>query len=98
MSRSVRSELPKLPQISCYHAEIHVQRGEEILTLEIPHPDFAPEEEVLREAASARGAETVGDLVAALEKEGKVRIEPDGAGGFYCRGDREIYPVEKRLA
>ncbi len=47
-----------------------------------------------REAARERGVETVGDLLAILEKEGKVRIE---TYGFCCRGDREIYPVERRL-
>ncbi len=91
MSRSIKSEAPKLPGISCYHAEILVQRGEEFLTLQVDRPDWAADEVVLREAALEKGAETVGDLVAALEKEGKVRIEP------YCRGDREIHLTSKPL-
>lgn len=94
MSRSIK---PSLPQVACYHAEIHVQDGDRIKTLLVDCPDWSPEEEILGDLAMKYKAETIGDIVAALESEGKVRIESVSADGFYCRGDREVYPVERRL-
>lgn len=92
-----RLKSPRLPQVACYHAEIHVQRGEQVLTLNVDLPDWAPENEIIQDLAMKYRAETMGDIVEALEKEGRVTVEPVGAGGFYCRGDRVVHKVEKRF-
>lgn len=73
MSKSVR---PKFPGVVAYHAEVRIQRGDDVLTLCVDRPDWAPDDEVLREAAREAGVETIGDLVAVLESEGRVRVEP----------------------
>ncbi len=84
--------VPHLPEVLCYHAELHVQRGDQVLTLEVPLPDWAPDSEVVQDLAMKYKAETMGDIVTALEKEGRVRVEPES---FYS--DREIIPIERRL-
>lgn len=89
--------MPKLPAIVAYHAEIHVQRGKEMLTLQVDLPDWAPEEQVVKGLASEYGAKTMGDIVVALEREGKVRVEPVGAAGFYCHGDRHWWHVGDKV-
>ena len=85
----------KNPTICRYHAEIHVQRGDQILTLQVDRPDWAPEMEVLRDAARERGAETVGDLVEVLEREGKVKILSYGCNRG--KGDLPVWSAEMRL-
>ncbi len=87
MSRSIK---PHLPQVVCYHAELHVQDGEQVKTLEVPCPDWAPDEEILESLAMKYKAETVGDIVAAMEREGMVRVESGVVG-------KEVIPVERRL-
>jgi hypothetical protein len=90
------SRPPHLPQVTCYHAEIHVQDGDQIKTLLVDCPDWSPDVEILGNLAMKYKAETVGDIVAAMEGEGKVRIESVSAND-YCRGDRKVYPVEKPI-
>jgi hypothetical protein len=88
---------PHLPQVTCYHAEIHVQDGNQIKTLLVDCPDWSSEGEILGNLAMKYKAETVGDIVAAMEGEGKVRIESVPADDFCCRGGQEVYPVEKHI-
>ena len=92
-----RSVEPFLPQVSCYHAEIHVQDGDHIKTLLIDLPDWSPEEEIVQDLAMKYKAETMKDIVLALEGEGKVRVEGVGPNSFYCRGDRSVFQAEQRL-
>lgn len=87
----------KMPGVAAYHAEIHVQRGEEMLTLQVDLPDWNSEEKVVKGLAKKYGAVTMGDIVVALEREGKVRVEPMGASGFYCRGDRHWWQVGDKV-
>lgn len=88
---------PKLPLVSAYHAEIHVQKGEKMVTLEIDLPDWSPEEHVVRGLAKKYKVTTMGGIVEALEKEGKVRVEPVGASGFYCHGDRHWWHMSDKV-
>lgn len=98
MSRSLRAEIPPtIPSISCYHAEVHVQRGEEIVTLLVDLPDWAPEEEVVGDLAGHYKAATMGEIVEALEGEGRVRVEPVPASSFYCQGDRRWWHMGDRV-
>lgn len=82
---------PELPAVCAYHAEIRVQRGDDVLILQVDRPDWAPESEVLRDEAMERGLETVGDLVVALESEGKVRTELKSAGNFFGCGLHQMW-------
>lgn len=90
MSRSVK---PVLPQAVAFHAEIHVLKGEEVVTLCVDRPEWATEGEVLRDLAKEYGVRTVGELVGELEPLGCVRAEGSSPEGFCCRGDRGLHEV-----
>ncbi len=86
-----------MKKVLAYHAEVHVERDGQILTLMVDRPDWEPEDVMLRALGRERGVGTVGELVSLLEGEGRVRVEAHGPDSFYCRGDRDVHGVGERL-
>ena len=77
------------PEVVAYHAKLNVEKGGKLLTLHVDRPDWATDEEILHDLAVKYRATTVGDIVAAMENEGKVTN---------CKiADRPAYHSNQRL-
>ena len=60
-----------LPQVACYHARVHVEVDDQVVTLMVDLPDFVPDQEVLNGLISEYGG--LGAAIATLGREGRAR-------------------------
>ena len=71
-----------LPSIACYHARVNVEVHDRVVTLLVDLPDWAPDQEVLRDLVVEHGG--LGAAIAALGREG--RAVERSASEFYREG------------
>jgi hypothetical protein len=88
----------KSPRISAYHPEIHVDKDGELQVLKFSVPDWAPEDEIVKEKARELQVETVGELVEAMRLQDGVEVASGGiTKNAYIRGDRHLWDWNDRV-
>lgn len=82
--------VPHLPQVIAFNSEFCVERDGEFLLLRADVPDWAPISEIVHDLGVKYGAQTVNDLVVALDAEGRVErvIDP---------GDHVVFSANHKL-
>lgn len=68
---AILKKSPTLPSVACYHARVHVEVHDQVVTLAVDLPDWVSDQEVLADLAQQYGG--VGGAIAALDREGRAR-------------------------
>ncbi len=72
----------KCPQVACYHARVHVEVHDQVVTLEVDLPDWVSDQEVLAGLVGVHGG--IGAAIAALGRAGRARRR--SMGEFFREG------------
>ena len=57
-----------MPRVVAYHPEILVERGLELLMIQLDLDDFYTDEEVMEKLVAETGGGTIGEVVGAIER------------------------------